>query len=560
MIAFALLSSVAFGLDSDSHERSVEAELKRAMNELVLPDQARPHHITVTLATGNYATARAQDGAIIETHSGPSRDLRVDLRVGDPAFDNGNFRPSMGIPDGIASRNLAHEHSAISLRRDLWLSLDAAYKGATQTFAAKTAARKGRVGPFSPDLAAVQSPSVLKYIAPRQTKLETVQHLVDAIAKQAATANHLESSAVAASDWAGSGLVMNTEGTVAWIPTTSVVIRADMTARAADGSKLRNTRSWVARTPTHLPEMDAIRHSIDEAVKWLDALKSAEIEEDYLGPVLFEAPAAAELFRQVLHPEISGTPPWEYAPDSSDDNARPIPVARIGRRLLPNGWSVADNPTGNPDLASYQTHDYEAVKARKVNVIEDGVLRDVLMSRVPRMDKSESTGHGRSSGHNRRVAMPTQVTVRAKRPVGNRKLQRIALKHAKSAGLPYVLVVRRLVPPALSDDFEFAFTGDGPLAGLTAPTEAYRLYPDGRTEPVRGLRFSGVDRRTLRDIIAATPTNKPIEMKDAADQSGRFSISDLGGHPVSWATPSIVIGEMELRGSGGGESRVVPAP
>ena len=119
MIAIVLLSSVAFGLDSDSHEHAIEAELKRAMDELVLPDQARPHHITVTLATGNYATVRAQDGAITEAYSGPSRDLRVDVRVGDPTFDNGNFRPSMGIPDGISSRHLAHEHSANSLRRDL---------------------------------------------------------------------------------------------------------------------------------------------------------------------------------------------------------------------------------------------------------------------------------------------------------------------------------------------------------------------------------------------------------------------------------------------------------
>ena len=111
-----------------------------------------------------------------------------------------------------------------------------------------------------------------------------------------------------------------------------------------------------------------------------------------------------------------------------------------------------------------------------------------------------------------------------------------------------------------SDDVEFAFTGDGPLAGLTAPTEAYRLYADGRTEPVRGLRFSGVDRRALRDIVAASAAHTPVEMKDAAEQASRFSVPPLGGHPVSWSVPAVVVSELELRGSGGGERRVVPAP
>lgn len=560
MISLALLSLSAMALDADSYETALAAELERAMNELVLDGQERPHHITATVATGAYTTIRAQDGAVIERVTAPSRDLRVDVRVGSPTLDNGNFLPSMGIPDGITSRQLADEHSPISLRRDVWLTLDAAYKGATQTYAAKEAARRGRQGPFATDLGSMQQPTRLPYTAPRTLEDDQLNTTVMTLAKAGAAAPHIESSAVAASDWAGSGLVMNTEGTAAWIPTSSVVVRVEMTARAADGSRLRNTRSWVARSPSALPDSPILEGEIEAASEWLDALRTAPVEDDYLGPVLFEAPAAAELFRQLLHTEITGTPPWEHAPESADDNARPIPVARIGRRLLPTGWDVVDDASSDSRLASHQTHDYEAVPTQRVHAVHDGILRDVLMSRVPRLDRSSSTGHGRSSGHNRRVAMPTQVSVDPHHSMGLRRLKRVALRHAKSAGLSYVLVIRRLVPPALSDDMEFAFTGDAPLAGLTAPTEAYRLYPDGRTEPVRGLRFSGVDRRALRDIVAASARHDPVEMKDSADSASRFSIHALGGHPVSWSVPAVVIGEMELRGSGGGERRIVPAP
>ena len=50
---------------------------------------------------------------------------------------------------------------------------------------------------------------------------------------------------------------------------------------------------------------------------------------------------------------------------------------------------------------------------------------------------------------------------------------------------------------------EIAFSGDGPLAGLTQATEIYRLYADGRTEPVHSMKFIGVDRRVMRDIVAS---------------------------------------------------------
>lgn len=560
MIGLFCMLGVALSLDPVAHETIAKAEMQRALEGLKLPNQAVPHHITVTVSTGHFSSVRAQDGAITSSQSGPSRDLRVDVRVGDSNFDNGNFRPSMGIPDGVFSRRPADEYSDLSFQRELWLALDAAYKGATQTYAAKEAAREGRDGPFAPDLLPIDAPTVLPYRAHRTTDETALTTLVSRLATQTAAPEHLEDSALAAGDWAGSGLVMTSEGTTAWIPTSFTIVRAEMIARAQDGSRLRNTRSWVAASPEHLPSIDEMIESVNEATAWLKTLHDAPIEEDYLGPVLFEAPAAAELFRQVLHPEISGTPPWEYAPDSSDSDTRPIPVSRIGRRLLPAGWRVWDDPTENPQLASHYTHDYEGVPARRVDAIHDGVLRDVLMSRVPRTDRNKSTGHGRSSGLSRRVAMPAQVTVKPRKTMPLSRMQRVALRHAKSAGNDYVLVVRRLVPPALSEDFEFAFTGDGPLAGLTPPSEVHRLYPDGRIEPVRGLRFSGVDRRSLRDIIAASATHASVEMNDSAEQSARFSLADLGGHPVSWAVPSVVIGEMELRGAGGGEARIISAP
>jgi len=112
----------------------------------------------------------------------------------------------------------------------------------------------------------------------------------------------------------------------------------------------------------------------------------------------------------------------------------------------------------------------------------------------------------------------------------------------------------------MSEDFEIAFSGEGPLAGLTRPVEAYRLYPDGRQEPVRGLSFVGVDRRAMRDIAMAGARGPAVGVMDGAPGSQRFSVGSVGGLPSSWSVPPVLVTEIELRGSGGVESRVLEAP
>jgi TldD protein len=559
MIGLLLGIGALWAADPSALEAAVHTEIERAMNGLRLPEQPAPHHISVQIIDGQYATIFTQDGAITSANHGPHREARIDVRVGSDNMDSGNFNASLGNRNGTQMRGLHHEDVELATRRELWLALDDAYKGATEIYAAKQAARSERRNKFPPDLA--KAPVVeIDFSEPPLPATAALFGRVKALTQEVGSDTHLENSAFIGHDWHGKRLVINTEGTRAWLPTDRVVIRGEVIGRANDGSRLRNTRSWVARSLEHMPNEERMRTELRAASQWVEALQEAPVERDYLGPVLFEAPAAAELFRQLLHPEISGSPPAEWAPDPMSEDAMPVPLARIGRRLLPAGWSVIDDPTADSHQASHYTHDHDAVAVQPVHLIEDGILRDVLMSRVPRMDRSKSTGHGRTTGSSRRTAMPGQVTVSPHKSTAEARMRKKALAAARSAGLKYVIVVRRITPPSLSEDFEFAVTGEGPLAGLTPPEEAYRLYADGREEPIRGLQFSGVDRRVLRDIIASGRTGQPVEMLDGSGTSERFTLGEAGGSPVSWSVPPVLISEMELRGNAGGEPRVIPRP
>ncbi|MFT4979844.1 MAG: hypothetical protein ACI8S6_005756 [Myxococcota bacterium] len=535
---------------------AAEAELERAMS-LKLPDQPSPYLVSIEVLDGNVATTMSSFGGTVTDSQRPHRSMRAEVRVGDYKLDNSNFNASFGERGGIISRDLPHEAVPAALRRELWLALDRAYKGATEQMAAKMASLEGRPPSELPDLLRID-PLVTEPVAPVDVDAERIRTITTALTARLAAAGGMEEADSIARDWQGVRILCSSEGHRAWLPTGYTVVRIEGVTRAPDGSRLRDSRSWVARTPDDLPPLDEMLAEVDEMARWLALLREAPIEEDYLGPVVFAPEAAVELFRQVMLNEITGTPPSTEAPDEFMDPT-PLPSARLGRRLLPEGWTVTDDPS-RPGHAGSYTHDHEGVPAQPVSLVEDGVVRDLLMSRIPRKDVVGPNGHGRAIGLDRRVGLPSVAVVRPRRSKKMRKLERRGQTLARQAGRDYVLVIGMMEPPALAEDFRISFSGEGPLPGITRPLEAWRLYPDGRTEPVRGLEFIGVDRRTLRDIALAGPLSEPADLMDAAPGSGRYSVGSVGGLPTTWSAPAVVITEMELRGSGGSEPRVLSPP
>lgn len=541
-------------------QSALQTELDRAMSGLVLPNQRPPYWIQTEVLDGDVATARASLGALIAAEHDPYRNLRAEVRVGDYTQDSSNFEGGLGGRDGVMNRGLPLEDVPEALQREIWLALDDAYKGATEAYTAKVAARQGHDKKRPPDLSPAEALITEPLTRPAADGEATVRW-VRALSGALADLSELEDVTAVARDWQGTRLLVSSEGTRAWLPTGFTVVVVQASTRLADGATLRDARWWVVRSPDRLPSLEQMSAEVRRMGEDLVARRQASVVEDYLGPVLFEHEAAVELFRQLLPAEICGTPPTESAPDGfGEPGSESQPVARLGRRLLPAGWSVWDDPDSLPGEAGAYAYDFEGVPAERVELVEDGVVRDLLMSRIPRTELNRSNGHGRSLGMERRAALPAIVHVQAPRTHTRRNLERRALKLARQAGQPWALVVTRILPPSLAGDFEIAFSGDAPLSGLTAPVEAYKLFPDGHREAVRGLSFVGVDRRALREIVAAGATGEPAGVLDSTPNSGRFSLGEVGGLPVTWVVPTVLLAELELRGSSGGEPRVLQPP
>ena len=77
-------------------------------------------------------------------------------------------------------------------------------------------------------------------------------------------------------------------------------------------------------------------------------------------------------------------------------------AGQVGETVLPTFLTVKDDPTleryEDALLNGHYRYDDEGVPSQPVMLIEDGILRNYLMSRKPIEGARSSNGHGRSAG------------------------------------------------------------------------------------------------------------------------------------------------------------------
>ncbi|HLY64493.1 MAG TPA: hypothetical protein VKU60_03070, partial [Chloroflexota bacterium] len=77
------------------------------------------------------------------------------------------------------------------------------------------------------------------------------------------------------------------------------------------------------------------------------------------------------------------------------------------------------------------------------------------------------------------------------------------------------------------------------------PVLAYRVYPDGREELIRGVRFGGLNVRSLKDIMAVGDDESMFEF---LDNSAPMALMGAGGFvtEAEVIAPSVLIDDLEL--------------
>ena len=571
--------------DTDKTLAALHDELERSKNRLVLPGQQHPYFIEYRLLDLDERVISAEFGALLSSSTTRNRFMSVDVRVGNYKVDSSNFLSGEGFRGFLGSTGtVGIDRDYDSLRQDLWLATDQAYKQALDSFSNKQAALRAlanapTVDDFSQEAAVVMvEPRVEPDWTSRNWEAEA--RTVSAVLK---SYPELYNSRVTYHLIYATSYLVTTEGTQIRTSRSLAAIEASLGTQADDGMPLHNFLAVYVNRPAQLPAAEAVRQQLDSKGKELAALRMAPTVRDYDGPMLFEARAAGSLLAQVLAPSVSGARPpvsvnTRFEQMMQALGGRSEWMGRIGQRVLPLTVDLTDDPTvqqfeGHDLIASYQI-DQDGVRAQKAALVQNGLLKELLMSRRPGPDLDRSNGHGRSTF----LAMPrpmlSNLFFNASSGESAADLRRKFLEACKQNGQQFGLLVREMDNPVIASSSQeelsdsLATLASGAPNGDRMPLLVYRVnVSDGREELVRGALISQLTVRNLRTLLGSGNDNTVFYYAQSQDAEtagtalGAFGSAN-GGVPSDVIAPSLLFEEVEVRGPHGEPRRtpLVPPP
>jgi len=570
--------------DNDQTLRAMRDEMARAKSrlEIKIPGTdkpVQPYYLEYRLLDLEVREIVGQFGALLGSTHTRNRFMNVEARVGDYKRDSSNFVSDDAFRGFIGPQgSVGIDRDYDSLRQDLWIATDQAFKEAVETYSRKEAylsslARQTDIDDFS-------KAEPIQYVEPlpapdwgsRNWENEARESSAALRAFPQIYESRVTYYLIYATEY-----LLTSEGTEIRANRTFAAVEAGMNTLADDGMPINNFYSAYAAHPGDLPSVDAVHKALNVAGSELMALRAAPPAQEYTGPVLFEARAAASLLAQVFGPAMNGArPPVSFTPVVEQLltglGGKSDWVGKIGTRVLPASVTLVDDPqardfNGKPLIGGFSVDD-QGVRAQKVTLVENGVLKDLLMSRRPGPDSDRSNGHGRSAVLTDAKPTMSNLFFSSTDTVSLAELKTRFLAKCKEEGLSYCLIVKQMDNPSLSllhqDDFSelLASFGGGAGTGDRLPLIVYKIDPKtGSEEMIRGSRIVGLNTRALRNLGGIG--NDSFAFNYMQTQITGFSGTALGafgsaqnGLPASMVAPSLLFDEVEVRGARGEPKRL----
>jgi hypothetical protein len=349
---------------------------------------------------------------------------------------------------------------------------------------------------------------------------------------------------------------------------SGVVIVAS--GQADDGQLLGNYFLRYGHTAKDLPSDKELAEESKRLAESITQLVKAPKLDRYSGPVLFQGEGAVGLVRFSLAPHLGGTPIPEGL---SPQEARLIGGAltdKVGLRVTSPALTIVDDPTaregaGKAVIGGYKTDD-EGVPAQRIEVIKNGTLRTLLLSRTPSAKGQVSNGHARCCSTSSPAdggafhGSATNLFVSATGGVPRKALEQKLVAAAKAEGLKYGLLIKRFDDAAVTGAPEFTRRELVQMIKSTDPTlpppavMAYRVYPNGKQELVRGVQLSDVPIRAWKDVLGTSKELTVYNFLNATESQLALRLSGgtddgfvpSGGIESSIVTPDLLLKEIDV--------------
>jgi hypothetical protein len=533
IVVILFLTTTAGLAQSNPFTDAMAREIQRGMDSLKIEKMLPPNFISYSISDANTLLIEAILGGIIKSQERPFRLLENRVLVGENGKTNENYFDENNLWSwGQPSNSIPFSSNINDIRRAMWLVTDNNYKSAVTSYEAKISAlnqqslteEEKQLLDFCPE---TKSTTILPYQSFKmdKSKMENLARNLSSVFKKYPLIQKSQVSVVA---YDGQVFFANSEGTTCQYPLQVTSLKVVATTQAPSGNILNDHILWFTKDISQLPDEKTMIAGIEKMAKSLSELtQRSVISEPYCGPILFEGQAAAEVFVQKFFTSINGLiairkPVFgnEQLINYAGDKAKENPIeAMINKKVISRDISIEALPT----LASFQNSvltgsflvDAEGVKAPdKLVLIENGVLKNLLCSRIPSLKMKESNGHARAAlinGGIKTVTGPGVIKMTNNNPattVDKKKIKEMLIAAAKEEDLPYAYIVRKIISDAsgIQSEGSMSYFGESKSKpDLSKTVEVYRVnVSDGSEELVSFAEVQGLSIKSFKRLLATS--------------------------------------------------------
>ncbi|MEC8381591.1 MAG: metallopeptidase TldD-related protein [Myxococcota bacterium] len=537
LILASLFTALA---DDDPVLNATSQEIERVW-PILTQEEESPHWLGIGVNDVIEYRVQATHGSKMSPDISHMRTADIDIRVGTPELDSTHPLRDSGWfnEDTHFEIELPIEDDPLAIQSALWLGIDTAYRsGVRRIIKIRTNNTvKVEIEDQSGDWSVSPVTEHIEELTPLAIDILDWQNKLQSVSSAALGYPEVYDSFAALDAKREIRYFVDSDGNR--IRQQFIRFRVSVFAEtiAEDGMELKSYDYIDAHSLDNLPSVETITQMMHSTAQKVTDLRNAPVVDPYVGPAILRGRAAAVFFHEILGHRAEGH-------RQKDDTEGQTLTDKVNEVIFPDFITVVDDPTlqnwNGLDLNGYYRVDDEGVNAQKVIVVEDGVLRNFLMSRSPIEGFDQSNGHGRRDLGYAPVSRQGNLIVSSDTTMPYQSLKTALLKEIRQQGKPFGLIF---------DDISGGFTFTGrttPNSYNVQPVTVWKVYPDGREELVRGVDMIGTPLLTFSRIKAASETQQVFNGSCGAES---------GWVPVSAIAPDLLVSEVEVQRRDKGTNR-----
>ncbi|MCG2725044.1 MAG: metallopeptidase TldD-related protein [Elusimicrobia bacterium] len=521
---------------SDPVLKAMIEELNRSYKKLKNAEKAPLYFLQYEVFDKSSYWVNSNLGAITDEGDNSSKTLTVDARVGSPKLDNthevkgkeSHSRGSNSKSIGSLQIPLSDENA---IKAKIWELTDNSYKDALDKYLKVvmnkqvTAKEEDKSGDFSLNKTSdvfyqrVELPEIDK---------DKVKEIIKKLSAKFKKHDFIINSRVGFYAQNVNKYIVNSEDSRIVMGNNYINIYFSMGARTKDGMDIHRNKNYNFDDFKDMPLEKKISDDLDSLIGELEDLSEAKDQEPFTGPAILDNTSAAVFFHEIFGHRIEG-----HRQKSASEGQ--TFAKKVGQKIMPDFLNVYDDPSiqyfKGQSLNGYYSYDDEAIKSERSDIVENGVLKGFLMSRIPIDNFPYSNGHGRRSEGKMPVARQGNLIIKSQKEAPYGELRKMLIDEIKKSGKPYGLIIKDIAGG-------FTITQRSLPQSFTVLIKyAVKVFPDSRPdEVIRGLNMIGTPLQTFQKIIY-TGDDSEVFNGNCGAESGWVTVSAV--------SPSLLFSEVE---------------